>query len=81
MTVEVLYFASLVEVTGKSGESFELDDAADVKQLWDSVVEHYPVLAGLHYRPMVACDMEYAGWDASLDGVAEVAFLPPVSGG
>jgi molybdopterin converting factor small subunit len=30
---------------------------------------------------MIACDMEYAGWDHLLEGVDEVAFLPPVSGG
>jgi molybdopterin converting factor small subunit len=32
-------------------------------------------------KPAAACDGIYAGWDRILDGVAEVAFLPPVSGG
>jgi len=30
---------------------------------------------------LVACDVEYRDWSAKLDGVREVAFLPPISGG
>ncbi len=29
----------------------------------------------------VALDHEYAPWDAPIGGAAEIAFLPPVSGG
>ena len=79
--VQVRYFASLAERTGCRTESVDLKGAADVTQLWRLLVELHPSLADLGVRPLVACDMAYAGWDASLDGVGEVAFLPPVSGG
>ena len=81
MKIEVRYFASLVDRVGVTAETVELDDATDVAGLWSALEHRHPGLAGMDYRPMVACDMEYAAWDTRLDGVREVAFLPPVSGG
>ncbi|NIM02469.1 MAG: molybdopterin synthase sulfur carrier subunit [Acidobacteria bacterium] len=81
MTVEVLFFASLADSTGAPRDRIEIPDGADVAALWSRLVERYPALETTGFRPLVACDMEYAAWDASLDGVREVAFLPPVSGG
>jgi len=52
-----------------------------VTVLWSALIERYPGLKSTGFLPLVACDMEYATWDANLDGVREVAFLPPVSGG
>ena len=81
MKVDVRFFASLADATGTARASVEMPDGADVNALWGTLVERYPPLATTSFKPLVACDMEYAGWDASLDGIAEVAFLPPVSGG
>jgi molybdopterin converting factor subunit 1 len=81
MTVEVRFFASLADATGTARASVELPHGADVSALWGALLESYPALAATRFKPLVACDMEYAGWDTSLAGVAEVAFLPPVSGG
>ena len=81
MTVEVRFFASLVERAGLSVESVEVEPATDVTALWQMLIERHPALGDLSFRPLVACDLEYAAWDRRLDGVREVAFLPPVSGG
>ena len=81
MKVDVRYFASLVDATGKQGETVEIDTPATVQGLWDLLVSRYPGLGEVAYRPMVACDMEYSDWERDLAGVREVAFLPPVSGG
>jgi molybdopterin synthase sulfur carrier subunit len=81
MTLEVRFFASLVDRTGCAVESVELDEAANVGGLWDELVRRHPALAGIGFRPLVACDCAYATWDRPLEGVREVAFLPPVSGG
>ena len=81
MQVEVRFFASLVERAGRSHELLEVDPSTDVEQLWRLLVERHPPLGGLSFRPLVACDLVYAGWDQRLEGVREVAFLPPVSGG
>jgi len=81
MSVEVRWFASLSETVGRSDERIELAPGSDVSALWAALVARHPALGALGYRPLVACDREYAGWDRALDGVDEVAFLPPVSGG
>lgn len=81
MLVEVRYFASLTDKTRLTRESIEIDPSIDVHELWRRLTERHPELATISYRPLVACDREYADWKRSLAGVREVAFLPPVSGG
>jgi molybdopterin converting factor small subunit len=81
MTLEVKYFASLAEKTGCASETVEFGDGGDIAALWDELGRRHPSLRELPYRPMVACDLQYADWGHGLDGVSEVAFLPPVSGG
>jgi molybdopterin converting factor subunit 1 len=79
--LRVRYFASLADLTGTSDELLEIAEPADVAALWAAVGARHPAIGRMDYRPMVACDMQYATWDTPLDGVREVAFLPPVSGG
>ncbi len=81
MTLEVRYFASLAECVGRRSEQVELPEGTDVAGLWQRLAERHAGLGRLGYRPLAACDLEYVAWDRSLDGVREVAFLPPVSGG
>lgn len=81
MTLTIRYFASLADTVGCAEESLELDPAADLEELWRMLVEKHPALGELAYRPMVACDLEYSNWDGRLEGVREVALLPPVGGG
>jgi molybdopterin converting factor small subunit len=81
MIVDIRYFASLVERTGCARERVEIDPGCDVADLWRELERRHPELASIGFRPLVACDLEYAGWDRGLAGVSEVAFLPPVSGG
>lgn len=81
MLVEIRFFASLVDHTGCSLESLEVEPAIDVTGLWQLLARRHPALERLAYRPLVACDRVYASWDRKLEGVREVAFLPPVSGG
>ena len=81
MTLRVLFFASLRDLTGRREETVSLPCSADVAALWDRLQEMHPRLREVTVRPMVACDRAYAAWDRPLDEVAEVAFLPPVSGG
>lgn len=81
MSVDVLYFASLADRVGTRQETVETAEGADVEALWRTLRDRHAGLRSLATRPMVACDGEYAAWDRGLDGVREVAFLPPVSGG
>jgi molybdopterin converting factor small subunit len=77
----VRYFASLAELAGCRDERVEIGPGTDVAALWRVLGERHPALARLAYRPLAACDLTYVSWDTPLDGVGEVAFLPPVSGG
>ena len=81
MKIEVRFFASLADATGRSSETLDVARSTSVEGLWTELVQRHPRLAQLGYLPLVACDMDYAAWDRRLDGVREVAFLPPVSGG
>ena len=81
MRIEVRFFASLADRVGSATEIVEIDPGESVADLWDLLLRRHPDLDAMNYRPMVACDMEYADWDRTLHGVREVAFLPPVSGG
>jgi molybdopterin converting factor small subunit len=79
--LEVRYFASLVDMTGCSSEQVEFDGSQDVEALWRELIRRHPALDSLGFRPLVACDLQYADWERRLEDVREVAFLPPVSGG
>jgi molybdopterin synthase sulfur carrier subunit len=81
MRIEVRLFASLADQAGSAVETIEAPAGTDVAGLWRLLAARHPRLASTPYRPMAACDLEYADWDRVLDGVREVAFLPPVSGG
>ena len=81
MKIAVRYFASLVDRTGVATETVEIEPGTDVARLWERVRQLHPRLADVTTRPLAACDLEYASWDRLLEDVAEVAFLPPVSGG
>lgn len=81
MQLQVRFFASLVETVGHNELTVEVAPGDTVADLWARLSESYPGLGRLCYRPLVACDLTYAEWSDSLQGVGEVAFLPPVSGG
>ena len=81
MNVEVRFFASLVDRTGCSAERVEVEQGTDVAGLWQLLIGRHPELERIGFQPLAACDQAYAPWDRPLDGVREVAFLPPVSGG
>lgn len=79
--IEVRLFASLADAVGERSLSIEMPAGSVVEQLWEELSKAHPAIATSGVKPLVACDMEYADWSQTLDGVKEVAFLPPVSGG
>jgi len=71
----------LTDHVGANVLTLDIEPQTTVSALWASLADRHPGLADLSYKPMVACDLEYAEWNQLLDDVEEVAFLPPVSGG
>jgi molybdopterin synthase sulfur carrier subunit len=77
-TLTVLYFASLRDAAGLERESVE--HAGDLPALY-AVLQARHGFALPRERLRVAVDGAFAPWDAPLRDGAEVAFIPPVSGG
>ncbi|MEZ5464594.1 MAG: molybdopterin converting factor subunit 1 [Lysobacteraceae bacterium] len=79
MRIEVLYFASLRDVTGVDRESVDMADG-DAAQLFQQLnAKHGFTLPRERLR--VAINSEFADWHRPLADGDEVAFIPPVSGG
>jgi molybdopterin synthase sulfur carrier subunit len=79
MRVEVLYFASLRDAAGRASEPVDTA-ASEVGALYAELrARHGFALAPERLR--AAIDGAFVAWNAPLHEGAEVAFLPPVSGG
>ncbi len=78
MSVTVLYFASLRDAAGAASEQWPRPE---------SLRALYAAMQARHVLPLpperlrVAIDGAFCGWDAAPTDGAEIAFMPPVSGG
>jgi molybdopterin converting factor subunit 1 len=79
--VSLLLFASLREAVGERMLSLELDDGATVADLKERLARDYPRLGPILPRVVCAIDDEYVAFEERLRDGAEVALIPPVSGG
>jgi molybdopterin synthase sulfur carrier subunit len=78
MSVTVLYFASLRDAAGIASEQLPLP--ASLRALYEQLrARHALPLAPDRLR--VAMDGAFCDWDAPVSEGAEIAFIPPVSGG
>ncbi|MDA5558038.1 molybdopterin converting factor subunit 1 [Shimia sp. MMG029] len=81
--MDVLYFAWVRERIGIPKEKVETE-AKTVAELVEELKareERYAVAFSDLSALRVAVDQELTEFDASLDGVREVAFFPPMTGG
>lgn len=81
MKVRVLYFAQARERAGCGQESLELEAGADLEAARAAIRAAHPELDPLWSHLAVAVDGELAPGEARLREGAEIALLPPVSGG
>ena len=83
MKLDVVYFAWLRERIGKPGEQVETGAAnvADLVEELKTRAERYQAAFADISAVRVALDQELADFDAPLEGVREVAFFPPMTGG
>jgi molybdopterin synthase sulfur carrier subunit len=81
--MDVLYFAWLRERIGLPKERIETDAAtvADLVEELKAREERYAMAFADTSSIRVALDQELSDFSAPLDGVREVAFFPPMTGG
>ena len=81
MTVHVHLFARARDLAGSAAVAVELPAGATVADLRVALARCHPALAALLDRSAFAVNNEFAGADTTLAAGAEIALLPPVSGG
>ena len=81
MTVRVLFFSVLRDITGAGEMAMEVTANATVQELLAECFTRWPKLGGWDKSLLVALDENYVKRDAPLHEGAEVAIMPPVQGG
>jgi MoaE-MoaD fusion protein len=81
MKISVLFFGALKDLVGRSAESVDLPDGAQVSELLLYYAQKAPRLEALMPSLAIAVNQEYAGVERTLREGDEVGLLPPVSGG
>ena len=79
MNIRLLYFASLADRAGRSGETRETA-ATNPRDLYAEISREH-AFGFPADRVRVAVNDSLVGWDHVLADGDEVVFLPPVSGG
>jgi len=77
MSIKILYFASLREQVGRSGDVVEPTEKSSVDDIWKQAT-------GLDELPdnlLIAVNQEYTSKEVLVKDGDEVAFFPPVTGG
>lgn len=81
MIVEIRLFARARDLAGRETISLELAPGTTVGELRRALARAHPELAALLGRCALAVNQDFAADAAVIPDRAEVAVLPPVSGG
>jgi molybdopterin synthase catalytic subunit len=81
MRVRVLLFAFLRESAGQGVLELEVPSGATVQDVWQALAASRPQLEAGRRSLTAALDRRVVAFDARVPPGAEIAFLPPVSGG
>jgi molybdopterin converting factor subunit 1 len=81
MMIRVRMFARARDLAGADAVAVELPPGATVADLRAGLGETYPALGPLLARSAMAVDEEFAEDSVVIPAGAELALLPPVSGG
>jgi molybdopterin converting factor subunit 1 len=82
LTIQVLYFAAIRDLVGKSQETMELSPGVTTVGALRAYLEHtVPTLAGRLDAVRWAKNEVFVGMEASIDEGDVVALIPPVAGG
>jgi molybdopterin converting factor subunit 1 len=81
MSIRILFFASLADITGMRDTRLDCAGLADVNSVFEKFVRDFPALEKHRSSALFALNSEFARPDAPVKDGDEIAFFPPVSGG
>lgn len=81
MKIRLRLFAVAKQAAGSDSIELDLPEGANIGRLRQALVEQVPKLSGMVDRMMFAMDAEYATDETEVRPNADVACIPPVSGG
>lgn len=81
MKINVLYFATMRNFTGKRSEEIELPERAFISDLKDQLILRYPDGKLAIQNMLTAVNHVFSDAETELSDGDEVAFFPHVSGG
>ncbi|MEL7499626.1 MAG: MoaD/ThiS family protein [Planctomycetota bacterium] len=81
MKIRILLFAAARDIFGNDFVDLELPDNVTIKEVKQSLVQHSPASAELVARSAFSINQEFAIDESPVTSDAELALIPPVSGG
>jgi len=81
MSIRVLFFATIADVTGKREMKLDASAHANVASIYSRLAQECPGLEARRASVLCAVNSEFARPDSPVHDGDEVAFFPPVSGG
>jgi molybdopterin converting factor subunit 1 len=81
MSIRVLFFASLADITGMRETTVDASTITDVMSVFDRFAKEFPLLENYRSSVLFALNSEFARAGSTVHDGDELAFFPPVSGG
>jgi molybdopterin synthase sulfur carrier subunit len=81
MSIKILFFASLADITGMRETTVDAATVTDVNSVLNLFVQKFPDLEHHRSSVMLALNTEFARPGSPVKDGDELAFFPPVSGG
>jgi sulfur-carrier protein len=81
MSIRVLFFASLADITGIRETTVDAAMFSDIRSIFSKFAAEHPDLEARRTTILVALNSEFARLESKVQDGDEVAFFPPVSGG
>jgi molybdopterin synthase catalytic subunit/molybdopterin synthase sulfur carrier subunit len=81
VNVRVRLFAVARQAAGEEAVELALPEGATVADIRRQLAAHVPLLSAMLPRMLIAVNAQYAGDETIVPANADVACIPPVSGG
>lgn len=79
MSIHIMYFGMLAEITGKADEAWIVAENLTVGKLREQIQDKYPEIRGKKFK--MAVNKQIADDFVPVTAQSEIALLPPFAGG